>query len=64
MRHTEFWERMREQFGDSYADSFARDFVIAELGGRTVSEAIADGEDVKEIWRAVCDALELPPSVR
>jgi hypothetical protein len=64
MRHTEFWERMREQFGDSYADSFARDFVIAELGGRTVYEAIADGEDVKDVWRAVCDALELPPSAR
>jgi hypothetical protein len=64
MRHTEFWERMREQFGEGYADSFARDFVIAELGERTVHEAIADGEDVKDVWRAVCDALELPPAAR
>jgi Protein of unknown function (DUF3046) len=64
MRHTEFWERMREQFGEGYADSFARDFVIAELGERTVHEAIADGKDVKDVWRAVCDALELPPAAR
>ncbi len=64
MRHTEFWARMNQQFGAAYADSFARDFVVAELGGRTVYQAIADGEDVKEIWRAVCNALNLPPSVR
>lgn len=64
MRHTEFWARMSQQFGATYADSFARDFVVTELGGRTVYQAIADGEDVKEIWRAVCDALNLPPSVR
>jgi Protein of unknown function (DUF3046) len=64
MRHTEFWARMNQQFGATYADSFARDFVVAELGGRTVYQAIADGEDVKEIWRAVCNALNLPPSVR
>ena len=55
---------MNQQFGDAYADSFARDFVIAELGGRTVYQAIADGEDVKEVWRAVCDALDLPPTAR
>ncbi|NEE51402.1 DUF3046 domain-containing protein, partial [Streptomyces sp. SID8455] len=35
MRLTIFWERMADHFGAAYADSFARDHVMAELGGRT-----------------------------
>jgi hypothetical protein len=64
MRLTEFWARMRHHLGAAYADSFARDFVIAELGGRTVNEALAAGLDAKEVWRAVCAALQLPPTAR
>lgn len=64
VRLTEFWRRMNEQFGGAYADSFARDFVIRELGGRTVVEALGAGEDAKTVWRAVCDALELPAAKR
>ncbi len=64
MRLTEFWARMTAQFGPAYADSFARDFVVAELGGRTVHEALAQGVAAKEVWRAVCTAMNLPASVR
>jgi Protein of unknown function (DUF3046) len=64
MRLTEFWRRMRAEFGETYADSFARDYVIAELGGRTVEQALAQGEDAKTVWRAVCSAMKLPPSKR
>ncbi|WP_157247786.1 DUF3046 domain-containing protein [Nonomuraea typhae] len=54
MRLTEFWRRMRVHFGDAYADSWARDYVLAPLGGRTVVQALADGESAKSVWRAVC----------
>lgn len=64
MRLTDFWERMVAQFGAAYADSVARDQVIAELGGRTVYQAIADGMDPKQIWRAVCVRFEVPASQR
>lgn len=64
MRLTVFWARMAEQFGAAYADSFARDFVITELGSRTVHQALADGVAAKDVWVAVCTALELPPSAR
>ncbi|MFC7302619.1 DUF3046 domain-containing protein [Streptomyces monticola] len=64
MRLTVFWERMAEQFGASYADSFARDHVMAELGGRTVHEALDAGWETKEVWRAVCSAMGLPPDRR
>ncbi|TDC57048.1 DUF3046 domain-containing protein [Jiangella ureilytica] len=64
MRLTDFWERMEHHLGAGYADSWARDYVIDGLGGRTVHQALAAGEDTKVVWRAVADALRLPPSDR
>ena len=64
MRLTVFWERMRAQFGDTYAESVAKDYVLASLGGRTVNKALADGEDAKVVWRAVCETFNVPESRR
>jgi hypothetical protein len=64
VRLTEFWVRMQAEFGPGYCDSFARDFVLAPLGGRTVEQALADGVDAKTVWRAVCAAMEWPASKR
>jgi hypothetical protein len=64
VRLTEFWARMKEQFGDVYAESLAKDYVLSNLGGRTVNEALADGEDAKVVWRAVCDTFNVPDSLR
>jgi hypothetical protein len=64
MRLTAFWERMRAQFGEAYAESVAKDYVLSGLGGRTINKALADGEDVKVVWRAVCDNFNVPESLR
>jgi hypothetical protein len=64
MRQTEFWARMREQFGDTYAESVAKDFVVSRLGDRTVNKALADGEDAKVIWRAVAETFNVPSRLR
>jgi Protein of unknown function (DUF3046) len=64
VRTTTFWDRMRVQFGEVYAQSLAKDYVFASLGGRTVERALADGEDVKVIWRAVCEAFDVPEALR
>jgi hypothetical protein len=64
VRLTVFWERMRAQFGDTYAESVAKDQVISGLGGRTVNQALADGEDAKVVWRAVCEAFDVPSRLR
>jgi hypothetical protein len=64
VRLTVFWERMRAQFGEAYAESVAQDYVLAGMGGRTVNQALSDGEDVKRVWLAVCDAFRLPERVR
>ena len=59
-----FWDRMRAQFGEVYAQSLAKDYVFASLGERTIEKALADGEEVKVIWRAVCEAFEVPERFR
>jgi Protein of unknown function (DUF3046) len=64
VRLTAFWERMNAQFGEAYAQSVAKDYVLAGLGGRTVERALASGEDVKTVWRAVCEAFNVPDSLR
>jgi hypothetical protein len=63
VRLTVFWDRMNVQFGEVYAASVAKDYVLAGIGGRTVSQALADGEDVKAIWQAVCDAFDVPANL-
>lgn len=55
---------MNAQFGEGYAESVAQDYVVAGLGGRTVNRALADGEDAKRVWRAVCEAFNVPERLR
>ena len=64
MRHTEFWARMEQALGPAYARSWASMFVLGDLGGRTVDEALAAGVSPKEVWRAVWAALDLPAKER
>ncbi|CAN5783327.1 hypothetical protein BH20ACT6_BH20ACT6_05630 [soil metagenome] len=64
MRHSEFWLRMEHQLGIGYARVWSQQQVLADLGGHTVDEALAAGEPPRRVWRAVCGALELPPSER
>lgn len=64
MRHTEFWARMEHALGSGYARTWSREHVLADLGGRTVSEALDAGESPKTVWLAVWRALGLPASER
>jgi hypothetical protein len=60
VRLTVFWDRMNQQFGEGYAESVAKDYVIADLGGRTIDQALADGVGAKEVWQAVCATFDVP----
>ncbi|MEY3407438.1 MAG: hypothetical protein RL038_499 [Actinomycetota bacterium] len=60
MKLTDFWQRMEEHFGASYAHSWASDTVLAELDGRTVKAALAEGIETVEVWRAVWKHEGLP----
>ena len=56
MRLTDFWGRLNEVFGSGYARSIAADHSFADLGDRTIDEAIAQGVETATIWRAVVAA--------
>lgn len=55
---------MEAALGSAYARSWADQQVLSALGGRTVTEALAAGDDVREVWRAVWAELGLPPRDR
>jgi hypothetical protein len=63
MRLTDFWERMNDVLGESYAHSWAHDVVLPSLG-LTVDEAVDRGVDTVIIWRAVCTVIEVPSTLR
>jgi hypothetical protein len=63
VRLTEFWNRMDERFGSSYAASVAADYQLPALGA-TINEALASGVEAKAVWRAVCAEFEMPSQLR
>jgi hypothetical protein len=64
MRMTVFRRLMAEEFGRVRAEMLAADHVFGELRTRTVNEAIEAGEDPKDVWKAVCEAFDIPPERR
>jgi Protein of unknown function (DUF3046) len=64
VQHSEFWQLMDEEFGVGYARSVARDQVVAALGGRTAAEALAAHVPPRQVWLALCDAMDVPPAYR
>ena len=63
MRLTDFWRRMGEAFG-SHAQSIAELHVFSELGNRTPLQALDAGESAKDVWRGVCEGMEIPTAKR
>jgi hypothetical protein len=64
MRLTDFWARLEAQLGPGYARSWAHDFVLSDLDGRTAQQALDEGIDTRVVWDAVAQALEIPASAR
>jgi len=55
---------MEQALGSAYARSWAEQHVLRDLGGRTVLEALDEGEQPKGVWRAVWAELGLPARER
>lgn len=64
VRLTHFRARMAEEFGPIRAAALSQDQVLAALGGRTVEQALEFGIDPRSVWRAVCEAHDVPPQRR
>lgn len=60
MRLTEFHELVKAQFGAVRGTSMLVDHVLTTLGGRTAEQAIEDGVDPREVWRALCADFDVP----
>jgi hypothetical protein len=63
VRLTEFWRRLEERFGATYARSVAADYRLPQLGS-TIDEALAAGVEAKAVWQAVCAEFEMPAQLR
>lgn len=55
---------MESQLGAHYARSWATDYVLPELGGVSVVEAMELGYETKTIWEAVVKNQGWGPEVR
>lgn len=51
---------MTDEFGASHSAVLLADYSIASLAGLTGEQAIASGVDPREVWLALCQALEVP----
>jgi DUF3046 family protein len=63
VRLSDFWNRMEQRFGSTYARSLAADYRLPTLGA-TVNEALARGDSTKSVWRAVCAEFEVSSTLR
>jgi hypothetical protein len=59
VRLTEFQELVEGQFGSVRGASVLVDHVLSGLG-RTAAQAIEDGVDPREVWRALCADFDVP----
>jgi hypothetical protein len=57
---TEFHELVEGRFGPVRGGSMLVDHVLTRLGGRTPMQAIEDGIDPREVWRALCVDFDVP----
>ena len=64
MRVSEFWDLVNDEFGRTQGQLLVRELVLFELGNRTAQQALADGVTVREVWSAMCGALDVPPARR
>ncbi|MCW2558974.1 MAG: hypothetical protein JWP55_2938 [Mycobacterium sp.] len=60
MRLTEFNELVEAQFGPVRGASLLVDYVLTRLGGRTAVQAIDEGIDPRDVWRALCADFDVP----
>jgi len=64
MRLSEFWLAVSDEFGPEYSRVLTSDLVLGEIGGLTAEQGIARGVPPREIWLALCEAMDVPANRR
>ena len=57
---TEFQELVEGQFGPVRGASMLVDHALMAFGGRTANQAIEDGVEPRDVWRALCADFDVP----
>ena len=60
VRLTEFHDLVEGRFGRVRSTSMLVDHVLTGLDGRTATQAIEDGVDPRDVWRALCGDFDVP----
>jgi Protein of unknown function (DUF3046) len=60
VRLTEFQELVEGQFGPVRGASMLVDHALTGFGGRTAAQAIEDGAEPRDVWRALCADFDVP----
>jgi Protein of unknown function (DUF3046) len=60
VRLTEFNDRVILRFGTVYGASVLVDHVLTGFNGRTAAQAIEDGVEPRDVWRALCVDFDVP----
>lgn len=60
MRLTKFNELMNDEFGSAYASVLITDLVLGSLGDKTAQVLLAEGEEPRNIWLAICETQAVP----
>jgi hypothetical protein len=64
VRRSEYTQLADHVFGRTLATTFTQELSLARLDHRTPAQAIAQGEDVRAVWTALCDEMDVPESQR
>ncbi|MBX3312245.1 MAG: DUF3046 domain-containing protein [Microbacteriaceae bacterium] len=65
MRIREFWFAVETQFGKDWGQVVVRDVVLGgKIGSLTASEALDSGVPARDVWEALCEAMNVPDSDR
>jgi Protein of unknown function (DUF3046) len=61
---SEFTELVDDVFGSAYGRALVREQVLPRLDGRTPAQALEAGVDPRDVWHALCDAMDVPDAQR
>ena len=59
MKHSEFALAVATEFGEHFGRTLVRDVVLDEFG-LTAADALAAGNAPREVWTALCHAMDVP----
>lgn len=63
MRRSEFSRAVQAEFG-ARGDALVADLALAGMSYRTAAQALDDGDDVRDVWLALCAETDVPVARR